>query len=309
MFALPLRAVSTRRCSSVRFMVLGATGMAGHMVSIYLLEQGHEVVGWSRKPASFLAHHVEGDAYDLDGLHSAIRAFRPDVVVNCVGLLRADCDAHHDRAVYLDAYFPHALAVIAEEEGARVFHLSTDCVFEGNGGPYTEDSMPDAREFYGRAKALGELRDDRNLTLRQSIVGPDIEPHGIGLLNWFMAQDGAVNGWTGAIWTGLTTLELAKAIEACAVDGSTGLVNMVPESAGISKNELLCLFSREMRNGAVEVVSDSSFSCDKTLVRTALPRGYRPASYEGQVAELASWMWAHRSFYPHYEGRLAGKGC
>lgn len=293
----------------MRFMVLGATGMAGHVVSIYLQERGHDVVGWSRRPASFLAHHVEGDAFDLDGLRSAMRSFHPDVVVNCVGLLRADCDAHHDRAVYLDAYFPHALASIASEEGTCVLHLSTDCVFEGDGGPYTEDSVPDAREFYGRAKALGELRDDRNLTLRQSIVGPDIDPHGIGLLNWFMAQDGTVKGWTGAIWTGLTTLELAKAIEACAADGSTGLVNMVPEGAGISKYDLLCLFNHEMHRDAVKVVSCGTFSCDKTLARTALPGGYRPASYAKQIADLAAWMRVHRELYPHYGGCLFEGGC
>lgn len=293
----------------MRFMVLGATGMAGHVVSIYLQERGHEVAGWSRKPASFLAHHVEGDAYDLEDLHSAIRSLRPEVVVNCVGLLRADCDAHHDRAVYLDAYFPHALAAIAGEEGARVFHLSTDCVFEGNGGPYREDSVQDTREFYGRAKALGELRDGRNLTLRQSIVGPDIDPAGIGLLNWFMAQNGTVKGWTDAIWTGLTTLELAKAVEACALDGSTGLVNMVPNGSGISKFELLGMFDRGLRGGTVEIVPDGAFSCDKTLVRTALPDGYRPVPYEEQVSELAMWMRAHRALYPHYEGYLTEEEC
>ena len=293
----------------MRFMVLGATGMAGHVVSIYLQEQGHEVVGWSRKPASFLAHHVEGDAYDVDGLRSAIRSFCPDVVVNCVGLLRADCDAHHDRAVYLDAYFPHALASIAGDEGGRVFHLSTDCVFEGDGGPYTEDSVSDTREFYGRAKALGELHDDRNLTLRQSIVGPDIDPPGGGLLNWFLAQAGIERGWTGALWTGLTTLEQAKAVDACAFDGSTGLVNMVPDGSGISKCDLLCLFNREMRGEAVEVVPDGTFSCDKTLARTALPGGYRPAPYAKQVAELAAWMRAHRELYPHYRGYLSEGGC
>ncbi len=288
----------------MRFMVLGATGMAGHMVALYLQEQGHEVLGWSRRPAAFLNQHAEGNAYDLDGLFSSMTDFKPDVVVNCIGLLLADSEAHHDQAVYLDAYFPHAVASMGERIGARMFHLSTDCVFKGNGGPYSEASVPDATEFYGRAKALGELLDCRNLTLRQSIVGPDIDPAGVGLLNWFMAQSGSVDGWTSAVWTGLTTLELAKAVDACASDGTTGLVNMVPDGAGVSKFELLSLFNRHFRGGAIVVRSVEGHGADKSLVRTDLLDAYRPVPYEQQMDELSTWIRSHVRLYPHYQGVL-----
>lgn len=288
----------------MRFMVLGATGMAGHMVALYLQERGYEVLGWSRRPAVFLEQHAEGDAYDLDGLFSSMTGFRPDVVVNCIGLLLADSEAHHDQAVYLDAYFPHAVASMSEHIGTRVFHLSTDCVFKGNGGPYSEASVPDATEFYGRAKALGELRDSRNLTLRQSIVGPDIDSAGIGLLNWFMAQRGSVDGWTSAVWTGLTTLELARAVEACATDGTTGLVNMVPDGTGVTKFELLSLFNRFIRRQAIVVRPVEGRGADKSLIRTALPDAYRPAPYEQQMEELSAWIRSHVQLYPHYQGAL-----
>lgn len=285
----------------MKFMVLGATGMAGHVISLYLQERGHDVLGWSRKPAHFLKRHAEGDAFDLKGLRGIIADEAPDVLVNCVGLLVSDCDSHHDLAVYLNAYFPHALASSVSGLPTRVFHLSTDCVFSGDNGPYSEHSFPNAREFYGRAKALGELADCRNLTLRQSIVGPDIDERGTGLLNWFMGQRAVVDGWTGAIWTGLTTLELAKAVEACALDGSCGLVNMVPEGPGLSKYELLSLFNKYMRDGRVTVREVAGINADKTLRRTELVSSYSPQPYEEQVRELASWISEHRGLYPHYE--------
>lgn len=288
----------------MRFLVFGATGMAGHMISLYLQERGHDVIGFSRRPASFLKQSVEGDAFDRSAVERSIEQAKPDVVVNGIGLLVADCERYHDRAVYLDAYVPHMLAALSERCGARVFQLSTDCVFKGDTGPYSDHSVPDADEFYGKVKALGELRDGHNLTLRQSIVGPDLSGDGIGLLNWFMKQGGTVNGWRHAIWTGLTTLELAKAIGACAAEGTSGLVNMVPDGPGISKYRLLSLFNDCMRAGEVRVQPDDSFSCDKSLTRTTDACSFVPSPYEDQVRELAVWMREHRALYPHYAGVL-----
>lgn len=288
----------------MRFLVLGATGMAGHMISLFLSERGHEVWGFSRRGAAFLERSLTGDALDRTSVERALEASDPDVVVNCIGLLNEDCDRRPDLAAYLNAYLPHWLEHAAEGSCARVFHISTDCVFAGNTGPYDESSVPDGPTLYDRSKALGELRNPKDLTLRQSIVGPDIDPGGIGLLNWFMAQAGPVRGWTGAIWTGLTTLELAKAVEACALDGSAGLVNMVPDGPGIPKADLLRLFSRFLRDGSVEVLDDPSVALDKTLVRTALPGGYRPLPYEEQVRELAGWMEGHEEIYPERYRRV-----
>lgn len=283
----------------MRFLVLGATGMAGHMVSLYLKERGNEVWGFSRRGASFLENSLTGDALELDSVERAFDIANPEIVVNCIGLLNKDCDRRPDLAIYLNSYLPHWLEVKTAETQTRVFHISTDCVFAGNTGPYFEDSMPDGESFYDRSKALGELMNSKDLTLRQSIVGPDIDENGIGLLNWFMGQNDVVKGWTGAIWTGLTTLELAKAVEACASSSSCrGLVNMVPDGPGIAKADLLELFSRALRDGAVRVDKDSGVKLDKTLVRSALPDAYRPLPYCEQVAELASWIRDHEELYP-----------
>lgn len=279
----------------MKFLVLGASGMAGHMIGLYLQEKGHEVVGFSRHGVN-LFPCVEGDAFDRSTLASLIRNDNFDVVVNSIGILNEDAERHKEKAAYLNAYLPHELAAITEGYSTRIFHLSTDCVFAGNAGPYSETSLPDGISFYDRSKALGELDDSKNLTLRQSIVGPDINTNGIGLLNWFMKQNGTVHGFQNVLWTGLTTLELAHAIEAAALQESTGLVNMVPDT-NISKHDLLCLFNKHMRAEEVALEPVKEPYLDKTLVRTVHNVDFRPQSYSQQVKDLAGWMCDHAEIY------------
>lgn len=283
----------------MRFLVLGASGMAGHTIALYLKERGHDVAGFSRKGVPFLEKQVLGDARDENLLREALGEEIFDVVINCVGVLNSFAEADPEGAGYLNGRLPHVLAAICRGLPTRVFHMSTDCVFAGNTGPYTEGSAPDGESVYDRTKAEGELRDTKNLTFRNSIVGPDMDPGGIGLLNWFMAQEGPVGGYTRAMWTGLTTLELAKAMERAAGEDVSGLVNMVPEGS-ISKHDLLCLFNEHLRGGCVRIEGDPSLALDKTLVRTNFDSSFRPAPYSQQVAEMASWIRAHRELYPHY---------
>ena len=282
----------------MRFLILGAAGMAGHLISLYLKERGHEVTGFARRDLPFLDFQVEGDVTDMTRLRPVVRDGY-DVVINCVGVLNEAAETNPD-AVWLNGELPHVLAEMTADLPTRVFHMSTDCVFAGNTGPYTEDSKPDGQSVYDRTKAAGELNDGKNLTFRNSIVGPDTNPAGIGLLNWFMRQPGPVKGFTGAIWTGLTTLELAKAMEHEAQEHAIGLVNMVPEGS-ISKYELLKLFNEELRGGKIEIVPDTELQLDKTLVRTNFAPTYRPKPYPEQVREMAGWVRAHRELYPHYE--------
>lgn len=282
----------------MRFLILGAAGMAGHLISLYLREQGHDVTGFARHDLPFLEYQVEGDVTDMSKLCPVVRDGY-DVVVNCVGVLNKAAETNPN-AVWLNGELPHALADMTADLPTRVFHMSTDCVFAGNTGPYTEASNPDGASAYDRTKAAGELDDGKNLTFRNSIVGPDINPNGIGLFNWFMRQHGSIKGFTGAIWTGLTTLELAKAVEHEAGEDAHGLVNMVPEGS-ISKYDLLQLFNKELRGGRVEIVADAGLQLDKTLVRTNFEPTYRPKSYPEQVREMAGWVRAHKELYPHYE--------
>lgn len=282
----------------MKFLILGCNGMAGHTISLYLKEQGHEVSGFDLRPSS-LIDSVTGDAMDAAFIKELIGVNRYDTVINCIGLLNQFAENNKAAAAYLNGYFPHYLAQLTEGTDTQVIHMSTDCVFSGKRGQYTEEDLRDGETFYDRSKALGELEDDKNLTLRNSIVGPDINPKGIGLLNWFMTQEGTVNGFLGAIWTGQTTLQLAKTMEAGAKEKAHGLYNTVPADS-INKYELLKLFNHYMRNDSITIVPVDKRVADKSLKRTRFDFGYRIPDYEQMVAELADWMRAHKALYPHY---------
>lgn len=286
----------------MKFLILGCNGMAGHIISLYLKEQGHDVTGFARSESPFVPT-VIGDATNTELLRGAIEAGGYDAVINAIGLLNQFAENNHSAAAFLNGYFPHFLAEVTEGTNTQIIHMSTDCVFSGKEGHYTETSQPDGATFYDRSKALGELDDDKNLTLRNSIVGPDIKSSGIGLLNWFMQQPGpSVNGFTGAIWTGQTTLQLAKTMEEAVKQRAHGLVNAIP-SEPITKYELLKLFNKNLRGDALEINPVDGVSADKSLVRTNFEFDYLIPDYETMVREMADWMRAHRSLYPHYDIR------
>lgn len=284
----------------MRILVLGANGMAGHVISTYFVEKGYDVTGFDRQAVTHCTKGIAGDAQNAAALSKLIREGKFDAVLNCIGILNQFAENDHALAVYLNSYLPHFLAEVTKDLPTRVLHMSTDCVFSGKRGHYTEADLRDGETFYDRSKALGELEDDKNLTLRGSIVGPDRNPHGIGLLNWFMQQKGPVKGFTKAMWTGQTTLQVAKTMEAALAEGATGLINTVPDGS-ISKYDMLCLFNRYMRGGSVEIIPYDGFAVDKSLVRTRFDFTYRVPDYEMMIAELARFMHRHRSDYPHYD--------
>lgn len=284
---------------NMNFLVLGCNGMAGHIISLYLKEKGHNVVGFARSKSDFI-ETIIGDATDFELLKKIIRVGNYDIVVNAIGILNKFAESNHSLAVLMNSYLPHYLAQVTSDLKTRIFHMSTDCVFSGKKGKYTEQSVPDGTLFYDRTKALGELVDDKNLTLRNSIVGPDIKESGIGLLNWFLKQKTSVNGFTKAIWTGQTTLQLAKTIEMAAQNNVTGLFNMVPRES-INKYELLKLFNKYIREDEIEIRPVDTFVIDKSLVRTNYNGfEYEIPDYETMVKELGVWMRNHKNIYPHY---------
>lgn len=274
--------------------------MAGHIISLYLQKQGHDVTGFARAQSQFIPTII-GDAANTELLRGAIQAGNYDSVINAIGLLNQFAENNHSTAILLNSFLPHFLAEVTDRTQTQIIHMSTDCVFSGKTGHYTESSQPDGYTFYDRSKAMGELTDNKNLTLRNSIVGPDIKASGIGLLNWFMQQPGpSVNGFTRAIWTGQTTLQLAKAMEQAAKQRANGLINAVPAES-ITKYELLKLFNRHLRGNALEIIPVDGVTADKSLIRTNFEFDYQIPDYETMVSDLADWMRAHRSLYPHYD--------
>ncbi len=284
----------------MKFLVLGCNGMAGHMVSLYLKEQGYEIDGFAKRKSEFVKTII-GDARDTEMLKSTITNGDYSTVINCIGVLNKFAENDHEAAVYLNSYLPQYLAKETEGTKTQIIHISTDCVFSGSRGGYIESDFPDGELFYDRSKALGELNNKKDVTLRMSIIGPDINKDGIGLINWFMQAKGRVKGYKNALWTGQTTLQLAKTIENAAIQRVHGLYHMVPEDK-ISKYDMLELFNKYLRKNQIEIVPEENFRIDKSLKRTNFELfSYKIPEYKQQIIELGEWLQEHKDLYPHYE--------
>lgn len=282
----------------MKVLVLGAGGMAGHVISLRLSELGHSVTGLARKQLSF-CKTIIADARDIE---KAVDVCEYDAVVNSIGLLVKACDDNPAEAVWINSYLPRLLAKLTAAEKTRIIHLSTDCVFSGHGdGRYDEKSFPNASYMYGRSKALGELIDDKNLTFRMSIVGPDINVEGTGLFNWFMQQNESVGGYTGAIWTGVTTLTLADAIHAALEQNLTGLYHLVNNET-ISKLDLLKLFNT-LRSKPVQIVPNSAVRENRSLINTRYDFDFTVPGYDKMVGEIGEWIVRFINNYTNYNVR------
>lgn len=282
----------------MKILVLGASGMAGHIITLYFKEHGYDVMGFTRKSINY-CKNIVGDATKPEDVKAAILNDDFDIVINCIGILNQFAEENKSQAVMLNGYLPHFIADILRNHTTRLIHMSTDCIFAGNTGPYYEDSFPDGKIFYDRSKAIGEVDDEKNLTFRNSIVGPDPNEKGIGLFNWFMKQTGPVEGYTGAIWTGVTTLTLAKAMEAAIRENLTGIYNLV-NNESISKYNLLALFNKYFRDGKIPINPNDKLQLDKSLRHKRMDFSFTVPSYEQQIKEMAEWVNSHKEFYPHY---------
>lgn len=282
----------------MKILVLGASGMAGHLIALYFKEKGYDVVGFCRRPIDF-CEYILGDAMNMDDVKGALKKEDWDVVINCIGILNQFAEDNKSHAVFLNGFLPHYVADLLKERKTKLIQMSTDCVFAGNTGPYYENSFPDGKIFYDRSKAIGEVNDSKNLTFRNSIIGPDINEKGIGLFNWFMKQSGTIGGFIGAIWTGVTTLTLAKAMEQAIKEDLTGLYNLV-NNTSINKFDLLSLFNKYFRDNRINIEPNDKLQLDKTLKCTRTDFGFVVPTYEQQVQEMRDWVYAHKYLYPHY---------
>lgn len=284
----------------MNFLIVGSNGMAGHMIACYLKERGHSVIGFAREQSP-VCETVCGDALDRESIRKAVGSQHFDYVVNCVGVLNRAVDANLPDGIFLNSVFPHELSNICRQSGARLIHLSSDCIFSGRHGGYLESDIPDETSYYGRTKWLGEVTGENELTFRTSIVGPEIKRDGVGLFHWFMSQNNYANGFTKVIWSGVTTLELAKAVEAAAKQKLSGLYHLC-NNEGISKYDLLNLFNKYCRQNSIEIrprympVSDHSLICTRDDFDFFVP------GYEQMVQEMGEWMRSHGDLYQQYRG-------
>lgn len=265
----------------MRVTVVGSGGMAGHVIVRYLQQQGHSVTA------------VDRTQLDVENPISVMGFFedlKTDFVVNAIGLLVAPSLARPDRAVVINSWWPNYLAHQLADNSVRLVHLSTDCVFDGSSGPYTEQALHTETNAYGSSKSLGEVNNNKDITMRMSIIGPELKA-GTGLLDWVVKNPQAeLPGWTNAWWNGITTLQLAKCIDQWIRDPKvTGIYHVVDNLNSINKYDLLCEINDVYELGKTIVRAQGPKSVNKVLVDTRKQTDWQIPNYHAQLRELRSW--------------------
>ena len=277
-------------------LVLGAGGMLGHTVlRLFASSNGFNVVGSMRSanavrllPVDLCDLVVTGvDVENPDNLVNLFARVKPDVVINCVGLVKQLAAADHPlAAIPINALLPHRLAHLCQVAGARLVHMSTDCVFSGKKGNYTESDASDAADLYGRSKYLGEVDYPHAITLRTSIIGHELAGTQ-SLLGWFLSQEQKVRGYRRAIFSGLPTIELARVIRDHVIPRPElhGLYHV--SAAAIGKYELLKLVSK-IYSKNIEIMPSDELVIDRSLdsSRFRIETGYQPDPWPEMIRRM-----------------------
>jgi dTDP-4-dehydrorhamnose reductase len=278
-------------------LILGITGMLGHVLFTELSrDDSLQVFGTVRSlrgldkifPQNLSSRIISDVSADtIDGLLRPFALVRPEVVINCIGLIQQKKEAEDPlRTISMNALLPHRIAQICQAAGARLVHISTDCVFNGARGSYTEKDPSDAENIYGKTKFLGEVTTPPSITIRTSIIGHELGSS-YGLVEWFLSQKGTVNGFTKAIYTGFPTVEISRIIRhhVIAKPELTGLYQVSSEP--ISKYELLKLV-RDAYQGGVDIEAYDSFVSDRSLDSSRFRQvtGYTPPSWPQMVQSM-----------------------
>ncbi len=281
-----------------KVLVLGSTGMLGHQVVNYLSQfDEYEVVDISYRN-KLRDSTIILDVTNKDLLEKTIVDIKPNFIVNCIGVLINGANSDIANAIYINAYLPHQLKNIAKDIDAKLIHISTDCVFSGKRGKYIESDERDGNDTYAKTKALGEVIDDTNVTLRTSIIGLELKRNGEGLFHWFMNQSGSINGFTKAIWSGVTTIELAKTVKWAIENEITGLYH-VTNNKDINKYELLNLFKKYTKKD-IEIIAVDGKEINKSFIDTREEINYIIPSYDEMIKDMVDLISSNRDLYKQY---------
>lgn len=268
----------------MRVLVVGANGMAGHVITKYLKQQGHTVTTLARSNADIVMD-IENftEAHQLLEVSDAF-----DFAINCVGLLVKDSADRPDRAALINGWFPHFLEQIFSKSNTRVVHLSTDCVFDGKKGNYVESDTHTETNSYGKSKSLGEINNSKDITFRMSIIGPEIKSTGTGLFQWITTNpQEELQGWDNAWWNGITTLELAKCIEKYMSSPTiTGVYHVVNNENKISKYDLVLKINEVYQLGKTILRTQGPKPVNKILIDTRNEFNFNIPDYDTMIKEM-----------------------
>lgn len=279
----------------MKILILGGDGMLGHQLLKFLCPRHDVKVTLRQDLGAYTQYGLFNleNSYDsidirsLDRLLEVMADFRPEAVINAVGIVKQRPDAKESiPSLEINALLPHRLAVLCKGIGARLVHMSTDCVFSGKKGNYKESDPSDAEDLYGKTKFLGEVHDTNCITLRTSIIGRELSRNK-SLLEWFLAQTVDVKGFTNAIYTGFTTLEMSRIIERILLEYPEAYGVYQVSSDPINKYDLLLLF-REKLGHEIEIVPDGTFRCDRSLDSTRFRKefNYSAPIWHEMIEEL-----------------------
>jgi dTDP-4-dehydrorhamnose reductase len=281
----------------MKVLILGGSGMLGHKLWQRLAPDFYTHVTFRQSPQAYSAYGIFDPARSIGGVSAedfdtvirALASVRPDVVVNCIGIVKQDATAKDPlKSITVNALFPHRLAHSCRAANARLIHISTDCVFSGQSGDYKETDKADAEDLYGRTKLLGEVDYENALTIRTSMIGRELSgAH--GLVEWFLSQRGqTVRGFKRAVFSGFTTAALADII--------SNVIAKHPELRGvwhvaaepINKFDLLSLV-KEAFGLNIEIVAEDSFICDRSLDADRFRRetGWAPDGWPQMIDQMA----------------------
>lgn len=288
--------------NQLKVLILGSAGMAGHIIKNYLSKfpETYDVYDVARSN-KYIQPSILLDVTDFNELKNLIYSLNPDCIINCIGILNKTAEENPDLAIIINSYLPHFLEKETKNYKCKIIHISTDCVFSGLKGGYVESDIKDGIGFYAQSKSLGELYNVKDLTIRTSIIGPELNSSGIGLLHWFLNQKKDINGYTNACWSGVTTLELAKFINVVlttnfSLNGVFHLTNNIK----IDKYSLLKHFQSAFKKNELNIIPNGKYKIDKSFINTCNNFNYTVPSYETMINDIRDYIIYYNSLY-NYE--------
>lgn len=272
----------------MKVLIFGSNGMAGHTIKRYLEFKNYNVDTAAKNNAKYNLdiENVPITNQFLDDIKDDY-----DYIINCVGLLVKDSIDRPDRAALINGWFPHAIEESIKQSKTKLIHLSTDCVFDGKKGNYLESDIHTETNAYGKSKSYGEINNNKDITFRMSIIGPEIKSSGTGLFHWFYNTTDTINGWDNAYWNGITTLQLAKCVDLYMQDPKiSGIYHLVNNHNKISKYDLLVKINEIYNLNKTITRTQGPKPVDKILLDTRKEFNFQIPDYDTMITEMKNFI-------------------
>lgn len=280
----------------MKIILLNSDGATGHVVKKYLEKMNnivtpiimsdilHSIREISEKPYFFIENILSKNKYD--------------VIINLARIINNNAENNPLDSIMINSYLPKFLERITKKKTTKVVHVSTDCVFSGDNGPYYETNLKDGTSYYAISRSLGEINNLKDLTIRTSVIGPDTNPKGNRLFNWFMMNKESIKGFNNVFWNGITSIELSKILVGLLLNDINGIIHIGADK--ISKYELLKKFNNNFKANKIEIREHPDIKNNKVLLSNRKDYNVKVSSYEVMLKEMKDWIQQNQNIYNHY---------